>query len=1341
MKMMSYFRKMHITKQKILSFLLLLLPFFIQAQNMQFDQIDESHGLSHKNINCMTFDTEGFLWIGTLNGLNRYNGNFFEIFKPIPNDDRSISGSQILSVSKGKNGDVWVATPENIDHYDATKNIFNHLLPSNLIKQIQSSPVRKIHLDTNNILWIFQNNIITAFNPEAIYYTQYKPKGIIRGFSEKKPEGIEIFGEDGCQQLIWRNDSIISIQKYTKPIWGMTRAEGIEGILFQKEIVIITNRENKSDTIFHPHHFDLKRHNNQARKMLWNKEELWIEAEVGVKKIDFSQKVPIETSCIFQAGVPFSFKGYSTTELCADKNQNIWIGTNKHGINYYSRIKNQFKHIWWNYPSDELEIDPIRAICKTHSNDLWMGFDRVGIGILHQNGNTSLISNFINKNGESIPLINVRHIMQDTIGNIYIGFNNGLAIYNPRLKRIESSLLHFQANLTGRCYCIEVYDNENVIAATGSQINLINTSSKEIKTIRSYPSGNFGSQIRALEIDEKRNIWIGMDGDGIAYVDMKSGKTNRFNARQAGLSNTKVYALKLCGKYLWIGTNSGLNRLNLATQKIDKQFFEQDGLPDNIIYSIQTDADQNLWVSTNQGLARIKPNTYEISTYLRDQFFMDDAFTCDTNGNIYIGGYQGVFSFHPKDIDNRHLAPTIRISKLKVFGKTVHPEDTVNHRILLKQNINDTHILKLSHQQHTFSFSVDATPFEFPNNIKLSYCLEGWNANWQTINNQLQEINFTHVRPGNYTLLIEAKNSLGEKSFQKKLMIIIEPPFWQKKIFIIALSLSFVTLILLIIRLKIRQTKLRNKKLSKKVQEQTKDLLAKNEEIRQISEKLHEADQAKLRFFTNISHEFRTPLSVILGLIDTIENDNSSTNRATIKNNAMRLLRLINELIEFRKIDLKQSKLKISKINLDQFLHEIIQSIKVLADKKQIELTYQTPEKKILWADPMKLEKILYNLISNAIKYSPKNSNVFIKIDEDNEHMIINITDEGAGIKPDEATHIFDRFYRSETLSNFNDGHGIGLSLAKELTELMHGDISFTSRENSGTTFILKFKKGNDHFQAEEIFKEIYSLHLEKEVKIEPIPSEPNYQLNKILVIEDHEDLRSYIEKILWGKYEVFSAENGKLAMELLEKQIPNLILCDLMMPVMDGIQFCKVVKENPVTAVIPIIVLSAKNDKLSKIESYSLGIDAFIEKPFEKEILEARIESILQNRTQIKQQLNTLKITDKINKAKISRSDVAFWNKANKLINKNFSDPGFTIEILAGKMNMSRSTFYRKFKDLTGENVAEYLRKFRLQKAAQLIREQKISVSKVCHEVGFASPSQFRTKFKEQFGVNPSDY
>ncbi|WP_180335642.1 hybrid sensor histidine kinase/response regulator transcription factor [Labilibaculum filiforme] len=1313
------------------------------AQNIRFDHLDINDGLSQNSAFCMDIDANGYVWVGTLNGLNRYDGYSFEVFKPSINRSGSLKGSLCSDLVCDSEGNTWIATVDGgLNKYDYLHQRFiqyhDSLFPSFSTKSIQ-----KLSIDKRGWLWLKSPNTIIGFNPKDSTIISPLPEQKISNISLLFNGNIAACGDFGLYEIESNTNTLFTINyRIKEPVVALAYSNSKTVVLHQDKIDFYDNKLLQRTQSFLLKNIENSLPIGENSQILVDSNKIWIGRFQALVKYELIENQLICKDYQYDANNSNSFRGYQITKILKDKAENIWIGTAKHGINIISKRVNEFKHFnWIKSPSSEKEIDLVRAICASSKNEYWLGFDRTGLGIIYPNGKQKLITTYLDSNNKELALKSVRTIFEDQQKNIWVAMLDGFCIYNRKSQQLEHINRYLKSKWNNRSYSIKQFSDTEVVITTGTKIGIIDL---ESKTEEIFPNNEenrtIQGSIRDIEVDGN-SIWIGLDQHGIAQINTQTKEITHFNTNSIGLSDNKVYNLSKIGNDLWIATNNGLNRFNTSTKKVDEIFYEEHGLANNIVYSLNPDEDNNLWMSTNRGISKLNLTTKQFCTYLKSDAFMDDASFQATDGSIFYGGYNGVIHFKPKQLQISKTKPNPFIENFSLHNKIILPNSIIDDRVLLKQHINQSDRIQLNYSENTFSFNFKTIPFEIPNSNKYRYKLENWQNEWQDGDNK--SAIYTNVLPGEYLFKLSVSNSEENWSPAKEIQIIITPPYWKKLWFKLMLTGIFLVFLFTTYRLRVYQIQERNKLLKQKVDEQTKDIVKQNKEIQKISEQLHEADEAKLRFFTNISHEFRTPLTLILGYLEELDEGKSFHIKKTIKNNALRLLRLVNQLIEFRKLDQDQLKLEVSSFELNRFVGDIVESFKKLASNKNIALAYEPYKNRIpVWLDVDKTEKILFNLISNAVKYTSANNSISVSTHDNLELFEIKVIDSGIGISEEEITQIFNRFFRSK---NSNEsGHGIGLALAKGLTEMQYGNLSASSVKGKGSTFTVQFRKGKDHFKNNEFAseKQVKAYLPEKQEEIISVGKQLNNVFEKrILLVEDDEELRNFLQKILSDQFSITSAENGLDAIQKLENIIPDLIVSDISMPKMDGITFCKKVKENPLTAKIPFILLTAKTDSITHIEGFKLGIDDYIEKPFNKQVLIARIEALINNREKLFQAPIERRTMAKLDKSKFSKNDVQFWKKTNTIINRNYSNPNFTTEVLSENSNMSRSTFYRKFKGLCGENAADYIRKIRLHKAAELVQKKELNIQQISLEVGFQSTAHFRTKFKEYFGVNPSEY
>ena len=763
-----------------------------------------------------------------------------------------------------------------------------------------------------------------------------------------------------------------------------------------------------------------------------------------------------------------------------------------------------------------------------------------------------------------------------------------------------------------------------------------------------------------------------------------------------------------------------------------------DGTSSNVVYTLKEDKQGYIWMSAQTQILKYNPDNSKFNIYKpfnTRNYFFSEAAICETEqGEIIYGTSDGFVSFDPLKIQRNIYIPRICLTQLQIFNKTVQVGEEGSP---LKQTIDDTGELTLNHKQNIFSLEYAALDYINPHGIQYAYKLEGLETNWNYVGNQ-RTANFINLPKGRYVFHVKSTNAEGEWVNNEKTIVIVKlPSFWESIwglffYFVIFALLSALTAYILFVIYKLRN------------------------EI----DIEHRITNMKLRFFTDISHELRTPLSLIVSPIDNILKKESLSENAkeqllVVQRNTNRMLRLINQILDFRKIQNKKMKLIIEVINVADFLDEINMSFKKLAEDRSIQLKITDYTNNVqLWVDKDKFEKIFFNLLSNAFKFSPVENKIDIVVSDDPESVTIAIKDCGIGITKDKLKLLFERFESFATTSNvpFQASTGIGLSLTKELVGLHQAKIEVESESGKGSTFKVIFRKGFDHFGNSEEFllRDLESVEMNEDLipnTIENIERGHNRkevrELPKILIVEDNNELRDFLKSALTSSYEVYEAENGLKALDIALTFFPDMIISDLMMPDMDGLELARSIKGNLNISHIPFVLLTAKTDIESKLEALELGVDDYITKPFSLEYLEARIENLLRIRIQLqvyfKSTLTSGVIT--LSKPDMTSLDDVFITKTMMFLEENFEDSTMNIDDIASFTGLSRSSFFKKAKSLTGLAPVDFIREFRIQKATQLIEAGETNISQLAFNVGINDTRFFRKYFKEKYGMNPSEY
>ena len=1318
------------------------------AQLIRFDHFDTREGLSQNNINSLIVDSTGYVWMGTIEGITRFDGNNFDILRSVPSLPNTLEGNYIEKVSSCPNGNVWVHIQDRgLNLYDASKEKFrvfedSCFYPANAL--YTTSLVSA--LDT--LLWFTDPNGLYTYNLPKNKTTQLK-----------SPSGRNYVIYAGHNKvLLWGNGGI--------SLYSLTEKEKAPQEIMSQQVRNISQVFNDSLALINTGSLEILNiktgktkkvpYNEQLNNYLKNNEvwalagynnEIWLGlSSCLVQVIMDGDKIDHVSKYSYDPFNEYSFHGQDARNFAFDKAGNLWIGTSKYGVNLYSRQKNLFSH----HPISILskadqEVDPVRAICKSSDGTTWVGFDRLGLVRITTNNEQVLYSDIHFPGNTTQSIENIRSIYEDSNGKLWIGTNKGLCNYNPKNNHIESTILRYGWEWPDVCYRMHEFDPGKLTVTNQFGIGIIDLKNGNLEKMQM--PGNYAPwSIRSITKDKKSNFWF-VSGDLGMCKMTPEGELTYFTYEKDNFSDSKLYSLEIVGDTMWIGSNTGLMAFDINKEKVVASYFEKNGLSNNLVYST-IKSDDYLWISTNRGISRLSLKDFSIEKYLTDNLFMDDAFFHDSEGQIYFGGYDGFVSFNPNQIKSNTTSPNPVITNLFINNKKILPGDYINKKRTLPASLLNLNLLELDYNSNTFSLAFDAFPFDYPDLTYFRYRLTGLSSEWVMTPANSNRAIFTNLPPGDYTFEVQASKNAQIWSSPTQLNLAIIPPFYLTKWFK-ALVIFFILIVFYsIVKIRIYTIKRWNVHLEKQIKEQTQSIeeqknkiIAQKEKMVTLNKKLHEADQAKLRYYTNLSHEFRTPLTIILGNIEILKEQR--VNQYILKNikkSSDRLFRLVNQFIDLHKYDHGDLKLQISKFDIVSFTKEITDTFNEYALRKNIQIEILKQNDSIpLWLDKDKTDKIIYNILSNAIKYTKNDGFVFIDFEKQEDGVVIKITDTGIGISKQEQNKIFDRFFRSERINNYTDGHGMGLTLVKALVEIQKGIISCTSREEMGTTFKVFFKYGREHFKPADIVED-ENIATIKEIVLPTTPSiEPgNPSGDEILLVEDNPDLLEYLSSLLGKYYKIRSATNGKEALEKLEESIPELIITDLMMPVMDGLSLSKAVKEKQETRFIPIIILTAKTDTSSKIEGYQTNIDDYIEKPFNPNLLLSRVNNILNKYKTIRNDVEQFSATRNDN---WSEDDKLFFKKILILLDNNFSNPEFNADALSSLIGMSRVTFYRHMKRLNQGNPGEFIRKYRLKKASGFIKEGGKTIGEICTEVGFLSLPHFRKCFKDEFGTTPSEY
>ncbi len=903
----------------------------------------------------------------------------------------------------------------------------------------------------------------------------------------------------------------------------------------------------------------------------------------------------------------------------------------------------------------------------------------------------------------------------------------------------------------------------------------------------------------AIHQDSNGIFWLGTK-EGLWRLDPATGTLKNYrndSKNPSSLSHNTV--LSICAdpaqpdRRLWVGTQGGgLNLFDCATEAFTS-FTEKDGLPNNVIYAILSDGAGHLWLSTNQGLSRLDPRTrtfknYYVNDGLQDNEFNACAYFKSSSGALFFGGINGFNAFYPEDIQDNPHAPPVVLTGFQIFNK---PASFRAPDSPLKMPISETKELTLRYDQKVFSFEFAALDYTDPAKNQYAYKMENFDADWQPVSKR-RNATYTNLDPGKYVFRVKASNNDGVWSEEGlALAITITPPLWRTwwalGFYLIAGAGGLIGFV----QRREHALKARTNELEAAVAERTALVRTQNERLAAQAHKLQEADQLKSSFFANLSHEFRTPLTLILGPVEQelekAPGEVSRRNLRLIKGNARRLLRLINQLLDLSRLEGGKMPLQAAPQDLVGLLKGITMSFASLAERKQIALKFVAREAEVIaYLDQDKVEKIFYNLLSNAFKFTPEGGSVEVamasseapgavsdeRVAQDDTHALpkkppgnyveITVRDTGIGIPADRLPFIFDRFYQVDSSSTREyEGTGIGLALVKELVELHRGQIGVMSSSGQGAAFTVRLPLGKEHLQPQEIMAnvvtakrvsnenedalETHAFSADEDEPSEELAAKPptvpqSSEEAIVLVVEDHADFRNFIRNHLEPAYKVIEAAQGEDGWEAAVTNIPDLIISDVMMPKMSGYDLCARLKRDERTSHIPVILLTAKAGAADKIAGLQTGADDYLPKPFDAMELQVRIKNLIESRRALRERFKQTVLL-KPSELNVHSADEVFLKKVLAVVEKHLDKEDLTVDQVADGVGMSRAQLNRKLRAITNQSVMEFVQSIRLQRAADLLRKKVGTIAEIAFMVGFGDPSYFTKSFRKQFGKTPSEF
>lgn len=1370
----SFFRRFSLMKYFFIFLLFHFSAVALPIDSLQFYKVDAD--FSHRNITDIIQDQHGFIWVATRYGLNRFDGERVVSYYSESSSNGKLSNSFINSLVSDDNGNIWIGT------YGGGVNVFSEekgaILEEAVSKEISEALSGKlvtgIIKDKKGKIWVstekyglFNLDPIKGTTRQYLHYAD-DPGSLSANhlvcLAEDEKENLWIGSwEKGLNLFLRQNQRFISFSTENNQMIPHNTVRSIHSspkgyvwVGFQEDLRKISYNDGQYTIeklpVQNPELLRLLEKTAVLSILEDRESRLWIGSEnhglfvVDLKTGAFKQyrKDPFTA---------FTIGSNSIFSLFQDSFGTIWIGTFDQGLYKVDPYEKNFTHVYQARPKYDLNHHLISSFAEDENGIIYIGTDGGGLNLLHKDGHYQ----YFTSENSALKGNSILSLQHDFQGNLWVGsWEGGLSILEKGSSEFRNFPSDGDGTGTSGKYIFDLFEDSKKriwIASfrTGLDVYLPEKDTFYHFSAESVTHKITTNNVHSITEDAEGNIWLGTEGSGLDKLlldeELQTVELVNYNSSEMpdkNISHNIITCLfRDKNNRLWVGTHGG--GVNLYDQKQNRfiNISKADGLPSNLIFSIEEDQKGKLWISTNKGLVCYDPKTgtsdkFDVADGLQALEFTPRASYKKKDGELLFGGINGFNRFFPEKINPIPLYGPLQITDFQITGL----KETTEESPFADLNILNASSIELAHDQNDFTISFSYLNFTQAAKNNYQYKLEGYDQEWQHIGTRNTAF-YTNVPPGKYTFRVRAANSdLRWSEQEAHLGISVKSP-WYNSIWAYGLYTLFIGAFLIWRKNSIiHREQLKNK------------LQLENMELK----KLKELDEMKSRFFANISHEFRTPLTLILSPLKSLYYDEKwQEEKPRIKSmihQADRLLSLINQILDLSKLEAGAVKLEVRKVELISFLKPLIFSFTGFAEKQYIKYRVSLPPEPVeVYIDPDKMEKIVMNLLSNAFKFTPQFGEVSFLLKIQKEKIQITITDSGEGIAEEELSHIFTRFYQGKKSNTRNKlvGSGIGLALTKELVELHNGKIEVESGQSTGTSLIVHiplqpavsgspdWEKDHSPLTASptvlpDFLKNAAQAHLEEGKQTE--------RKETLLIAEDNEEIRAFLRKFLDKEFNILEATDGAKAYELALEQKPDLVITDVVMSQLDGFELCKKLKENEVTNYLPTIILTARASSESIEEGYALGADYYITKPFDPNHLRLQIKNILKARHHYKTKIlhgNNHKITPR--QVEEINADEAFMKQVMNIIETNIAEVNFNINDLCKEIGISRMQLYRKLKANISMSANELIRHVRLQRAAQLIKQEQHSISEITYMVGFTDLQYFRSCFKKQFGINPSEY
>ena len=1335
-----------------------------QLSDYNFVNFDNRDGLSSNSVNAILKDHAGYMWFGTDDGLNKFDGSRFEIYHHSPGDTNSIPSNKISALCEDGDGNLWIGTSRSLSLYDRKRNLF---LNTNIT---MGNAVRTIYADQSGNIWV------------GSYM------GLLR-YNHKKGE-LQHFVADGKPGSL-RSGTVSCVLKDRKGrLWVGTNA-GLH--LYQpstdKFDIFVTSTDPRSISdnnikaivedasgniwigtvggglnTFQPADATFKRYRSvegDSRTLVSDRViclaaaptgKLWVGTEKGLVIMD--PKTGLAERISYNPRNAFSLRGQSLRSLYIDKKGIYWVGSFQGGVAKYD-TNLPFFHLVHGNPFDPygLRAPNVTSFAEGKNGDIYVGADNGGLSIYHPK--TGLFDQ-VKLADKTVTVLALERVGDE----LWIGtYGNGIYVLNIQSGSIRN--YHTNDGFSGlgsdEVFCLRKDRNGNIwVGPNGKEIMLFIPEKGRFQTFGNYMGETKGEKppgkayVRDIQEDEQGNIWIATYGRGIDVYNPRNKSLKLYNRFNTGFLLEEAFSI-LPGKNgrIWVGTyGNGLFYFESGSGKFTNINANQQ-LSNSAINKILEDDAGKLWIGTNKGLSSLDPESKIVRNYtfrngLQRSSFNRGAGIIASTGELYFGGVEGFNHFFPAKLRHNANVPPVTFTGLKVDNQVVQP--TAEKRSIINNHIGEAEKIQVNYKQN-LEIEFAALDFTNPDECEYWYYLKGFDKKWNRAGRTNSAV-FTNLDPGEYEFQVKAVNTNeGWTTQTASVHLFVKPPFWRTNLAYLCYVLLAGALVLGARRRGINKLKL---KFAAEQEKQKINQLIEAE--RRESERQRVFDQARIKFLTNLSHEFRTPISLISGPVQSLLEGETNTKKigqlTMVKRNSRRLLNLVNHLLDFRRLEDKESHLNPEPGNIVEFVQEISESFRDLSNRKGIGFLLTTAmEAYYTQFDKDKMERILFNLLSNAFKFTPRGGTITVHVkqgERPGEEVFIEISDNGIGMSAEESSRIFDRFFQAETPPEImNQGSGIGLSIVKEYVRMHEGNIQVQSMKGKGTSFTLIFPLKEVKVPETTAVPETQLANpVSVEKTAEPagdVAEEAGERLT-ILLIEDDDDFRAYLRGHLEDEYRIIEAADGKEGWQKALSGHPNVIISDISMPHMNGIDLSNKIKSDKRTAHIPVILLTALTGDTHQLMGLKTGASDYLSKPFSGEVLKLKIHNLVALNEQLKKTYSKRLKLD-VPETAVQSENEKLLIKIRAYIEKNMYNESLSVEQLSKHLFMSRATLYNKILDMTGETPVEFIRSVKLQKAVELLEHSDMRIADIAYSVGFTSPNYFARAFKLKFNMSPTEY